>query len=70
MTNYADYFHDNVAVNSYIIESIAADRHRLTSDNIGQYEEDFIKAVNSYRKQFADELTAMESAAAKQPNSK
>ena len=70
ITNYADYVHYNIAVNSYMLESIATGRHRLTSDNIGEYEEGFIRAVNGYRKQFADELTAMEKAAAKKPASK
>ncbi|HSC75173.1 MAG TPA: hypothetical protein VLB90_02915 [Pseudomonadales bacterium] len=67
LTNYADNFHYKTAVNAYIVDSIAADKHRLTPDNIEQYEKNFITAVDGYRKQFEDELAAMKKGPVKKP---
>lgn len=65
ITNYADSVHYKAVVNDYILESIANGRHRLTAENIDQYERYFIDAVNGYEDQYVKELADMEKAAAK-----
>lgn len=65
ITNYADSVHYKAVVNAYVLESIAKERHRLTADNIAQYEQHFIDAVNGYENQYVKELADMEKAAMK-----
>lgn len=69
MTNYADNMHYKAVVNTYVLESIAKERHRLTAENVAGYEQRFIDAVNGYEAQYTKELIDMEREAAQKVGS-
>lgn len=54
--NYADLFHYTIDVNHYIADSIAKNKNRLTTENIRQYEEQFIDNINSYKSLLLSQL--------------
>ncbi len=49
LANYKDHFHYGAEVNTYIVQSMKEDRHRLTVENIDQFEKRLLELLTNFK---------------------